>query len=155
MRIFAQRKEQMNSAIQSSGDSGSVAEEVLFKFQDLEITRNTLVIRFFEEKTVIPLKEIMAYHLKWYLHDPTFAKKYWFLVLTVDLKNGEEKSGPIAVAKFNYVNDEHELRQHIQSNIVHAIELAFSRRRGIPRKANRRRQSSASVTSRPAVKVKP
>lgn len=145
----------MNSAIQSSGDSGSVAEEVLFKFQDLEITRNTLVIRFFEEKTVIPLKEIMAYHLKWYLHDPTFAKKYWFLVLTVDLKNGEEKSGPIAVAKFNYVNDEHELRQHIQSNIVHAIELAFSRRRGIPRKANRRRQSSASVTSRPAVKVKP
>ena len=48
----------MNSAIQSSGESVSVAEKVLFKFQDLEITRNTLVIRFFEEKTVIPLKEI-------------------------------------------------------------------------------------------------
>ena len=34
-------------------ESVSVAEKVLFKFQDLEITRNTLVIRFFEEKTVI------------------------------------------------------------------------------------------------------
>ena len=143
----------MNSARQSTGDSVSAAEEVLFKFQDLEITRNTLVMRFFEEKTVIPLKEITTYHLKWYLHDPTFAKKYWFLVLTVDLKNGEEKAGPIAVAKFNYVNDEHELRQHIQRNIVHAIDLALSRRRGIPQKANRRRQSSASVTSGPAINV--
>ena len=144
----------MTSAIQSSGESVSVAEEVLFKFQDLEITRNTLVIRFFEERTVIALKEIAAYHLHWYLHDPIFAKKYWFLVLTVDLKNGEEKSGPIAVAKFNYVNDEHELRQHIQTNIGHAIDLALSWRRGIPQKTNRRRQSSASVTSRPAIRVR-
>ena len=144
----------MTSAIQSSGESVSVAEEVLFKFQDLEITRNTLVIRFFEEKTVIPLKEIASYDLKWYLHDPIFAKKYWFLVLTVGLKNGEEKSGSIAVAKFDYVNDEHELRQHIQINIGHAIDLALSWRRGIPQKTNRRRQSSASVTSRPAIRVR-
>ena len=153
MLISARKEKQMNSAIQPSADSVSAAEEVFFKFQDLEITRNTLVMRFFEEKAVIPLKKITAYHLKWYLHDPTFAKKYWFLALTVDLKNGEEKSGPIAVAKFNYVNDEHESRQHIQRNIVHAIDLALSRRRGIPQKANRRRQSSASVTSRPAIKV--
>jgi hypothetical protein len=110
MPISPEEEKQMNSARQSTGHSISAAEEALFKFQDLEIMRNTLVIRFFEERTVIALKEIAAYHLKWYLHDPTFAKKYWFLVLTVGLKNGEEKSRPIAVAKFNYVNDEHELR---------------------------------------------
>ena len=83
-------------------NSTSTDEKKVFKFHDLEITRDALVILSFEEKMVIPLKEIASYDLKWHLHDPIFAKKYWFLVLTVGLKNGEEKSGPIAVAKFNY-----------------------------------------------------
>ena len=38
----------MNSVIWLNDDSLRLAtEEVMFKFQDLEITRNTLVIRFF------------------------------------------------------------------------------------------------------------
>ena len=102
----------------SSGNSPNVTEQVAFRFHDLEITSKTLVMHFFEENTVIPLKEISSYHSKWHLHDPTFAKKYWFLVLTVYLENGDERSGTIAVMKFNYVNDEHELRQHIQTNIA-------------------------------------
>jgi len=64
----------MNSVIWLNDDSLRLAtEEVMFKFQDLEITRNTLVIRFFDEKMAIPLKEIASYHLEWHLHDPTFA----------------------------------------------------------------------------------
>jgi hypothetical protein len=108
--------------------SSTTAEKVLFKFHDLEITPSTLVILSFEEKTVIPLKEIASYDLKWYLHDPIFAKKYWFLELTVGLKNGEEQSWPIAAVKFNYLNDEHEVRQHIERKITEAIDLALSRR---------------------------
>jgi len=116
------------SGFGSSGQPASVTKHVLFKFQDIEITSSTLVMRFFEEKTVIPLKEIQSYGLKWYLHDPTFAKKYWFLILTVELTNGREKSGPIAVAKFNYIDNEHELRHHIEAKITEAINLALSKR---------------------------
>jgi hypothetical protein len=116
----------MNVATRSNGDSLSTAEEVVFKFHDLEITRNTLVMHFFDEETVIPLEDIKSYSLTWYLHDPTFAKKYWFLVLTVDLRNGREESGPIAVAKFNYIDDERKLRRHIESKIADAIDLALS-----------------------------
>jgi hypothetical protein len=108
--------------------SATKAEKVLFKFQDLEITRNSMAMRFFDEKTLISLKEIASYHLEWHLHDPIFAKKYWFLELTVDLKNGEEQSGPIAVVKFDYLNDEDEVRQHIGRKITEAIDLALSRR---------------------------
>jgi hypothetical protein len=113
----------------SSGNSPNVTEQVAFRLHDLEITSKALVMHFFKEKTVIPLKEIASYDLKWYLHDPIFAKKYWFLELTVDLQNGQEQSWPIAVVKFNYLNDEHERREHIQTKIADAISLALSSRR--------------------------
>ena len=87
-----------------------------------------MAMRFFDEKTLIPLKQIASYHLEWHLHDPIFAKKYWFLELTVDLKNGEEQSWPVAVVKFNYLNDKHEVRQHIERRITEAINLALSKR---------------------------
>lgn len=103
-------------------------ETIVFKFHDLEITREAVVLHFFEERTVIPLKEIASYELNWHLHDPIFAKKCWFLELTVDLQNGEDQSGPIAVVKFNYLNDEHERRQHIETKIADAINLALSSR---------------------------
>ncbi len=118
----------------SSGNSPNVTEQVAFRLHDLEITSKALVMHFFEEKTVIPLKEIASYDLKWCLHDPIFAKKYWFLVLKVGLKNGEEESGPIAAAKFNYSDDKRELRQHIESKIANAINLALSSRGAIPQK---------------------
>jgi hypothetical protein len=66
--------------------------------------------------------------LKWYLHDPVFAKKYWFLELTVNLQNGEERSWAIAVLKFDYLNDELERRHHISSKIADAINRALSSR---------------------------
>ncbi len=88
------KKKQMSSARPSNAGT-TAASKVAFKFHDLEITRKTVVMHFFEERTVIPLKEIASYDLKWYLHDPIFAKKYWFLELTVGLKNGEEKSGQL------------------------------------------------------------
>lgn len=107
---------------------GTRAERAVFKFQDLEIPRNALVMRLFDEETSIPLKEIASYDLKWHLHDPIFAKKYWFLELTVVLNNGEEQSGAVAIVKFNYLNDEDKPRRHIESKISHAINLALSRR---------------------------
>jgi hypothetical protein len=116
-----------SSALCSSGSSANVTEHVEFRFHDLEITSKALVMHFFDEETVIPLKDIKSYSLKWYLHDPIFAKKYWFLVLTVDLKNGEQESDAIAEAKFNYVSDQHDLRQHIENKIAHAINVALSR----------------------------
>ena len=76
------------------------------------------MLHFFEERTVIPLKDIASYELKWYLHDPIFAKKYWFLELTLGLKNGEEQSWAVAMVKFDYLNDEHERRQHIERKIA-------------------------------------
>jgi hypothetical protein len=107
---------------------------VAFKFHDLEITREAVVLHFFEEQTVIPLKDIASYELKWYLHNPIFAKKYWFLELTFGLKNGEEQSWPIAVVKFNYLNDEHDRRQHIEKKIADSLDLALSKYRGRLRK---------------------
>jgi hypothetical protein len=46
------------------------------------------------------------------------------LILNVHLKNGEQQSGAIVTAKFNYLNDEHELRHDIEDNIAKAISLA-------------------------------
>ena len=116
----------MKSA-QRSNSCANIADKVAFKFHDVEITREAVVLRFFEERTVIPLKEIAWYELKWYLHDPIFAKKYWFLQLTLCLKNGEEQSWPVAMVNFNYLNDEHDRREHIQPKIADALDLALSR----------------------------
>lgn len=118
----------MIKATRSNDDLFSTtAEKILFKFQNLEITRNTLLIRFFEEKTVIPLKEIASYRFNWYLHNPVFAKKWWFLVLTVTLKNGDEESGHVTSVKFNYLSDDSELRREIEAKIARAIKAAILR----------------------------
>jgi len=119
----------------SSGSPANIIEQVVFEFQDLEITWNTLALHFLDEKTVISLNAIKSYSLKWYLHeDTTIAKKYWFLILSIHLNNGEEKLGPIATAKYNYLSDEHELRHEIEENIARAISLALSRHRRAPQK---------------------
>lgn len=104
-----------------------MAEDAVFKFQDLKITSTKLAISFYEEKIVVPLKNIESYHLQWYLHDPTFGKKWWYLVLTLDCKNSVQESASIAVVKFNYVTDEHELRQEIQAKVSEAIKIALWR----------------------------
>jgi hypothetical protein len=70
---------------------------------NFEITSSALVLHFFDEKTVIPLAEIKSYQVRWYLHDPIFGKKWWFLVLTVVLENGHEESAPVTFVKFNYL----------------------------------------------------
>ena len=125
----------------SSGNAANLTEQVAFRFHNLEITSKTLVMHFFDERTVIPLEDIKSYHLKWYLHDPIFAKKWWFLVLTLDLKNGMKESGAIAEAKFNYISDQHDLRQHIESKIADAINTAL-RRRLDPQEMGRARVAS-------------
>lgn len=117
----------MNPPTRPKGTSVSAAEEVIFEFQNLEITRKALVIRFFEEKAVIPLKDIVSYRFDWYLHDPIFAKKWWFLVLTVTLKSGEEESGHVTAVKFNYLGDDSELRKDIETKISRAIDKTLSR----------------------------
>jgi hypothetical protein len=104
-----------------------MTEDVVFKFQDLEITSTKLVISFYEEKIVVLLKDIESYHLQWYLHEPIFGKKWWYLVLTIDRENGLQESASIAVVKFNYVTDEHELRQEIQTKVANAIKTALSK----------------------------
>ena len=116
------------SSARPSNACATAASKVAFKFHDLEITREAVVLHFFEERTVIPLKDIASYQLKWYLHDPIFAKKYWFLELTFGLKNGEEQSWAVAMVKFDYLNDEHERRQHIERKIADALSLALSLR---------------------------
>jgi hypothetical protein len=98
---------------------------IQFRFENLEITSDALVLHFYEDKTVVPLKGISSYHLKWHLHTPTFGKKWWFLVLTVEIDHGEEESGPVAFTKFNYVNDDHQLRERIEDKIAHAIDSAL------------------------------
>ena len=123
----------------------SMTEEVLFQFQHLEITPHTLVIRFLEEETVIPLKEITSYHLKWHLHDPTSATKYWFLVLTAELMDGRAESGPIAVAELSYADDERELREIIAGNIAEVIDLALSWHHVVPQKLNGFRRESPNL----------
>lgn len=125
--LFAFKPEgKMNSSAQPKRKAVRATEEVIFEFQNLEITRNALVIRFFEETTIIPLKDIASYHFKWYLHDPIFAKKWWFLVLTVTLKNGDVESGHVTAVKFNYLSDDSELRRDIETKISRAIETALS-----------------------------
>ena len=121
------KKKQMSSA-RPSNICTTAASKVAFKFHDLEITREAVVLHFFEERTVIALTDIASYELKWFLHDPIFAKKYWFLELTLGLKNGEEPSWTVAMVKFDYLNDEHERRQHIEKKIADALSLAFSQR---------------------------
>ena len=101
----------------------------LLNLRNLEITPDALVLHFYEEGTVIPLSEIRSYRLKWYLHDPIFAKKWWFLVLTVTLKNGDEEAGHVTSVKFNYLSDDSELRKDIESRIAGAIDTALSRAR--------------------------
>jgi hypothetical protein len=82
---FLAKEAEMNSSSRlllanrcSGGSPANIIEQVVFKFQDLEIRWNTLVLHFLDEKTIIPLNDIESYSLKWYLHDPTLAKKYWF-----------------------------------------------------------------------------
>ena len=101
-----------------------MADDVLLKLQNLEITSRVLVLRPYEEEIVIPLKDIGSYHLKWYLHEPIFGKKWWYLVLTVDLKDGVQDSAAVAFNKFNYVTDEHEKRQDIEAKITVALNAA-------------------------------
>lgn len=117
----------MKALARSKGNPVSATEEVVFALQNLEITRNALVIHFFEEKTIIPLENIASYRFNWYLHDPIFAKKWWFLVLTVTLKNGDEESGHVTAVKFNYLSDDSELRNEIETKISRAIDTALSR----------------------------
>jgi hypothetical protein len=105
-----------------------MADEVTFKFRDLEITSTTLVLHFYDEKTVIPLAEIKSYRLQWHLHDPVFGKKFWFLVLTVALEDGHEESGPVAFAKFEYLDDRLESRLHIERRLAEALDSAIAGR---------------------------
>ena len=135
----------MNPQIQPSIKPVSMTEEVLFQFQHLEITPNTLVIRFLEKETVILLKEIASYHLKWYLHDPTSATKYWFLVLTAELMDGRAESGPIAVAEFSYADDEREPREIIAGNIAEIIDLVLSWHHVVSEKFNGFRRESQNL----------
>jgi hypothetical protein len=104
-------------------------QQQLLNLGNLEIMPDALVLHFHEESTVIPLSEIRSYRFNWYLHDPIFAKKWWFLVLTVTLKNGDEESGHVTSVKFNYVNDDSEVRKDIETKIAHAIEIALRGRR--------------------------
>lgn len=97
-----------------------------FKFRDLEITPRALVLHFYDEKTVIPLAEIKSYQLRWYLHDPIFAKKWWFLVLTVVLENGHEESAPVTFVKFNYLNEDLESRKRIERRLTDAVDAAIA-----------------------------
>jgi hypothetical protein len=136
----------MNPQIQSIIKPVSMTEEVLFQFQHLEITPTTLVIRFLEKETVILLKEIASYHLKWYLHDPTSATKYWFLVLTAELMDGRAESGPIAVAEFSYADDEREPREIIAGNIAEIIDLALSWHHVVSQKFNGSKREPPNVT---------
>ena len=117
----------MKASARSKGNLVSSTEEVVFGLQNLEITRNALVIHFFEEKTIIPLENIASYRFNWYLHDPIFAKKWWFLVLTVTLKNGDEESGHVTSLKFNYLSDDFGVRREIETKIARAINAALSR----------------------------
>ena len=96
-----------------------------FNFQKLEITRDTLFIRYSNKKTVIPLDEIQSYALKWYLYHPTGPEKYWLLVLAVRRQNEQVESGPIVIAKYDDGDNENELRQFIQEKVAQAIDLVL------------------------------
>ncbi len=102
-------------------------QNIAFRFRNLEITSTTLVMHFYDDKTVIPLAEITSYRLNWLLHDPIFGKKIWVLFLTVELENGEEESGPVAFAKFNYLGEDLESRRHIERTLSDALDSAIAR----------------------------
>ena len=108
-------------------------KNVRFKFWNLEITSEALVLHFYDDKIMIPLNAIKGYHLDWQLHDPVFAKKWWFLVLTVVLKDGSEECGPVAFVKFNYLDDGHS-RQHIEHTINAALDAAIARKAALAQK---------------------
>jgi len=101
--------------------------DVAFKFRNLEITQDALVLHFYDDKTVIPLNEIKSYRLDWHLHDPVFGKKFWFLVLSIELDNGQAESGPVTSVKFSYLDDELELRGHIERKLADALDSAIAR----------------------------
>jgi hypothetical protein len=104
-----------------------MTDELTFKFRNLEITSTTLVLHFYDDKTVVPLAQIKSYQLHWHLHDPIFGKKFWFLVLMVELDNGQEESGPVASVKFNYLDDDLESRRHIERSLADALDSAIAR----------------------------
>jgi hypothetical protein len=128
--------------------STTTAEKVLFKFHALEITPDALVLHFHEESTVIPLSKIRSYRLNWYLHDPIFAKKWWFLVLNVTLKNGEEESGHVTSVKFNDLTDDSELRKKVETKILRAIGAALS-----PARASAKNELSSTKRGKPGSAV--
>ena len=103
----------------------AIPENVL-QFRDVEITSSALILHFYAEKTVIPLAEIKSYRLQWHLHDPTFGRKWWFLVLMVELENGSEESGPVASTKFNYLDDDLQSRRRIERTLADALDAAIA-----------------------------
>ena len=52
------------SSARPSNVCTTAASKVAFKFHDLEITREAVVLHFFEERTVIPLKDIASYPIE-------------------------------------------------------------------------------------------
>ena len=101
--------------------------DIVFRFGSIGITPGALVLHFHNEKTVIPLVEIKSYRLHWQLHDPVFAKKWWFLLLTVELENGEEECAPVMSLKFNYLNDDLQSRRQIERALADALDGAVAR----------------------------
>ena len=99
----------------------------VFKFRNLEITLETLVLHFCNDETVIPLTEIKSYRLDWLLPDSILAKQLWFLFLTVELENGEKKSGPVAFVNVNYLGGDCQSRQRIERALADAIDSAIAR----------------------------
>ncbi|HLW34984.1 MAG TPA: hypothetical protein VKS98_04930 [Chthoniobacterales bacterium] len=109
-------------------------QNITFKCRDLEITRDALVLHFYNDKTVIPLNEIKSYRLDWHLHDPIFGKKFWFLVLTVELENDREESAPVTSVRFNYLDDDLESRRHIARALAEALDQGLARAAGVAQK---------------------
>jgi hypothetical protein len=53
----------MNSPAQPKRNAIRASQQGVFEFHNLEITRDEVVIHFFEEKTIIPLKDIAGMDL--------------------------------------------------------------------------------------------
>jgi hypothetical protein len=103
-------------------------DRTAFKFRNLEITLETLVLHFCNDKTVIPLTQIKTYRLDWLLPDPIFGKKLWFLFLTIELESGQKESGPVASVNFDYLGGKRESRERIERTLADAIDSAIARR---------------------------
>ena len=73
------------------------------------------------------MAEIKCYRLNWQLHDPVFAKKWWFLLLSVELENSQEECGPVASVKFNYLSDDLQSRRQIERTLADALDRAIAR----------------------------